>query len=564
MRLTWAFALVIAIQPVDGLAQQAESVQQSNPAYNLWLIRSQSTTEDLIKDAATLNPWHRALLWARLAELWWRDNPEKASSWMAKAIEIVEDVPNKENSIERRERLSTARLILQIVTPLDQKLSKRLVSILSDDVAQVADAERTANADGLIEAAISLVKKDPQRAAELGALALRVGRPRYLMSLLWALRGKNAKLADALFVQALSVTRQTLSPEVLNSLTHAAFPAEMQQLNAKVTVPPDDLRLELLQLHVAFLQANPTNAENRNSICGSVVGFISPVVRAFDRLLPQQAPIVRHAINQCQALSPLAQQRIDDGLRNQPLNTVDDLVKAADDASDLKVRTVYLYRAASLAKEKKDYDRALNILDSMSKEAREFMADSWVAYRWEWSALSALDHFKRGEVYEMREVMRTVPADLQPLAKIAFVQRLPANRDNETDPTQEFLDDARRDLGRSGLLEPEKTGAYFALLELTVKYQPANATSVLKDAVASLNRSTQVKDGSEDNALLKSISPRLPAVLLEMDESAVKEAVATISKTETRARLRLDLLGACLAKLSTLKQTTPHSQPATP
>ena len=86
MRLTWAFALIIAIQPVDGLAQQAESVQQSNHVYNLWLIRSQSTTEDLIKDAATLNSGYRALLWARLAELWWRDNPEKAGSWMAREV----------------------------------------------------------------------------------------------------------------------------------------------------------------------------------------------------------------------------------------------------------------------------------------------------------------------------------------------------------------------------------------------------------------------------------------------------------------------------------------------
>ncbi len=154
----------------------------------------------------------RALLWARLAANWWREDPEKARAWILKPIEIVEAVPNKENPDERRLRLSTARLLLRIVAPLDQKLSARLVAILKQDAEQEAPTERAANADGLIQTAILLVDSDPRRAAELGMLALRVGPPTSITSLLWKLRDKDLKLADVLFAQALAKAQARFTP----------------------------------------------------------------------------------------------------------------------------------------------------------------------------------------------------------------------------------------------------------------------------------------------------------------------------------------------------------------
>jgi hypothetical protein len=109
-----------------------------------------------------------------------------------------------------------------------------------------------------------------------------------------------------------------------------------------------------------------------------------------------------------------------------------------------------------MAVEKKVYERATKILDNMSKEARAFVGTTWIFRRWEWAALSALDKYSSGDLNGMRVTMDTVPPDLQSFAKLAFIYRLPANRNPDTDPTLEFLNDAREGLSQSYGLEGEK------------------------------------------------------------------------------------------------------------
>jgi hypothetical protein len=556
--------LIVAMQPLTGFAQREGSAQQGSSAYDLWLVRSKAITVDLIKDSTDLTPSERALLWAELAAKWWRDDPEKARSWMLKPIEIVESVPNKENPEERRQRLTTVRLLLQIVAPLDQKLSARLVVVLTEGADQEAKTGGS-NADRLIEAATFMVDSDPKRAAELGALALRVGHPTDISSLLWRLRRKDDKLANAFFAQALAVVRQTLDEDLLNSLSNAVFPeSRTPGFYSTTAIATDDMRTELLRVYLAYLQASPITAENRNSRCIAVVSLIAPELVQFDRLLPQKAVIVRQSVNQCKSLSPLADQLADDLTRDQPLNTVDDLLKAADDAQDTKVRTVYQFRAAMLAKQQNDFDQALKILDSMSTESREFLGGSWEAYRWDWAASSALRHLKNGDVFGMRLVLNAVPIALQPFARIAFVDQLPADRNKDTDPTLEFLSEARTGLRRSSVSEAEKSGWYFGLLPLIIQYQPAEATAVLREAVATLNRATLAEDKNTGNHEGSSLSQaqfakRLPATLLEMDEFVVKEAVSSITSAQGRVLVRLELLSVCLERLRSSKRRSPRT-----
>jgi hypothetical protein len=290
----------------------------------------------------------------------------------------------------------------------------------------------------------------------------------------------------------------------------------------------------------------------------------------FDRLMPQQAAFARQSVNQCQSsTSPLIRQRAEDALRDQPLKTVDDLLKAAEDAQNVKASTLYLYRAASLAKEQKDVDRALKILDSMTAEARDFMGGSWEAYRWQWGALSALNHLRSGDIYGMRLVINAAPVDLQPFVLIAIVSQLPPTSDKGINPALQLLDEARTSLRRSSVPDVEKWSWYFELLQLTVKYQPEQANAALKDAVAALNRAEQAKEkgSAQDKNKTSSldtleISRTLPASLLEMDEYAVKEAVSSITSPYTRTQVRLELLNVCLQRLRSSKPSPPSPKPA--
>jgi hypothetical protein len=538
--------------------------QQRNTSSDLWRIRSQAITTELIKDSSELIPIRRAFVLAAVAGKWWQDDPEQARSWMGRALAILEAVPNKENADERERRLSAVRSILKIVTPLDRKYTERLIAVLSNDAEEQAKGKNAANTDGLIEAAMLLVEKDPQHAKDLASLSLRLGRSSQITSLIAKLRSKDLRLADSLFAETVAAVKQSLDRDLLHSLAYYAFPGPMNK--ASVGVPPDNLRAELLNVDVIFLQSNPINPENRNFNCTSVALFIAPVLDQFERLLPQQAAVVRQSVNQCQSLNPLMGQSGDDALHGEPLNTVDDLLKAADEAKDVRISTVYRYRAAELARQHNDFEGALKILDSMSTEARNLMGGSWEAYRTEWAITAALAHLKIGDVYGMRRIINEVPDGLQILAKIGFLRRLPDKREAETDPTIEFLNDTLKSLPVSTLSDSDKSDAYFALLPLVIEFQPTSASAVLKEGVAALNRieRSNGQNRNEDqssNFIDGEFSKSLPATLFEMDETVVNEAVSSINSRGLRIKLRLQLLTVCLDRLSTAKK--PNREPST-
>ena len=526
-RAIYALLLIVALSKF-GLAQ--------NDARELWLVRSQTLTSDILKDAADLSLTQRAVLWVKLAKRWWREDPKRASVWITNAIEVVEQVPNKEKPEERSERVETARVLLTIVTPLDQKLAKRLLTVLTSDKS--TDDERSGAANALIDAAATIVEEDPKRAAELAAMGLRTGRPsNNLHQLLIPLRERDPKLADSLFIQALALVKQDPRSRLANSLMFVAFPAQ-RGLDANTPVPPDPLRVELLQFYLSLI----TDSANQNSNCGTV-SWLSPLFTEFERLLPKQWPIVRQAINQCQSTTSGPTQRyLEEATRTQPLDTVESFLKAAADAKDTEVRMDYEYRAASLAAERKDYERALKLLDDMPKEQR---GESWDSWRWVWASDGAVEHYKHGRFREMNLMLDAVPTDLQPLAKAAFIQWLPEGSVSETAPIIQVLNDAIKGLPRSSIPESDKHNWYFSLLRSTVKYQPADANTVLKDAIASLNKAKD-EQPLDSNDYLLSIGPSL----IEMDEFVVKDALASVTLVQTRAQLRLALLDATLQRMS--------------
>jgi len=520
--------LVLLALPISIFAQ--------NPANELWRVRAEGITEDLINDGQQLPPLRRAVLRARLAERWWRDDQRRAAGRLQSAVEIVEQVPNKETVNERRERLETAGVLLKIAIRLDRKLAQRLVAVLSSE-ENLKGIEGNGNADALINAAASLVDLDARRAAELGALALRIGPPSDVAALLFPLYRRNVLVANGFLAQAMAAAREDQSGVLLNSLTYVVFP---KQKGWGDPLPiPDHTPKELLQLDIAFL--------NRGSNCAAVVGFITPVLSEFERLLPQQAAVARQAVNQCQPLIPVDAQKLVDHSNRE--NRIEELLKAAADAKEPIYRAALQYEAANLARSNKDYELALKILDGMSKESRECMGGAWETYRWDWAAEAAVEHYMNERLLEMNRTLDGVPAEWQAFAKTAFLDRLTDRKLIKTGPALPFLNDARAALGRSSLPDTDKYGCYFVLLRLTVKHDPAAASAALKEAIASLNRAEQAMNKDQKTLNSSGFLQVLPASLLEMDEFAVKEGLASITSVEMRAQLRLNLLQATLEKI---------------
>src|SRR5678816_3378617 len=118
--------LILLALPISIFAQRPEPSPQVDPANELWRERARNITEDLIVDGQKLPPLRRAVLRARLAEHWRRDDPRRATGWLTMAVETVEQVPDKENANERRQRLDTAGLLLKTAIRFDRKLTQRL------------------------------------------------------------------------------------------------------------------------------------------------------------------------------------------------------------------------------------------------------------------------------------------------------------------------------------------------------------------------------------------------------------------------------------------------------
>lgn len=231
-------------------------------------------------------------------------------------------------------------------------------------------------------------------------------------------------------------------------------------------------------------------------------------------------------------------------MQSESLNSVEALLKAAAEAKDVRVQTVYEFRAATMARNAKDYERALKILDRMGKAEREFMGDMWEFLRWDWTAEGALNYFYKGSLLEMNLLLNGVPSDLRPFAKIAFLTRMKEPKDFEPAPVVQTFTDAITELRRSNVADSDKHKWYFTLLKPALKYQPADANAVLKAAVSSLNQNKDRK--TLDTA---EFSEGIAESLLQMDEYIVKDSLASITLVETRAQLRLALLKESLDRM---------------
>src|SRR5712664_2923593 len=116
-RLVCAGIILISPVHLTSLAQQTDYLS------NYWLLRSQIVTDKLINDATALAPVNRALLWGRLAVVWWKDDQKRARQWLQKAVEAVESSTGQESADDHRRRLTVARSLLRTIAPLDQKLA---------------------------------------------------------------------------------------------------------------------------------------------------------------------------------------------------------------------------------------------------------------------------------------------------------------------------------------------------------------------------------------------------------------------------------------------------------
>jgi hypothetical protein len=537
--------MVLIFHPLPSAAQQ------TNKPPNPWLIRSHTITDEIIADSAALSIFDRAIVWAQLGAVWWKDDKRKARAWMLKAVEAVESIPSRETAVERHDRLDAARTLISLIASRDEQLGKRLEAVFTSGAEGATETERNANADALLESALALLESNPKRAAELGAAALHTGKPTRLILLLWGLRDRDGKLADVLLADAIAVAGETSDLNLLASLRRVAFP-ELESPGSNKKAPSDVMRRQLLLVIAAYLERTLRPAEGQPGACASLASAVSvtaPLLPQFERLTPQQSGTVRQLLLLCQpAPGSLTEQRATHAVTDQSNWTVDDWLKAADQATDLRVKTVYQVRAAQLAIRNKNYERAIGLLDGMDSDARKFMNEAWGGFRWEWAAQSASDYFKRDDIPGMRQVLAAVPTSLRPFAQIALADAVGSEKQRQL--MMEILDEARKGLSQSDEADSEKVTWSMSLVRLYIKFQsPDRALPAFQEAIAALNRANVLeRETKEARGIFERqttsplTSSDFPASLLEAEEYAIRKAIFSIDSPISRTQARLGLL----------------------
>jgi hypothetical protein len=460
---------------------------------------------------------------------------------MKKAVQEVEIVDG-ESAQDRHRRQATARSLLGIIAPRDKRLGSRLLTVLEAHPDSATEGDRRNNANGLVDNALAVIDTDPQLAAKLGSAAVRIGLGYRLATLLWQLRKRDSKLSDFLFDQALTVAGATYDREALGWLAAFAFRGQ---------TPSDQRRAKLLvTLAEGLLRLSPA-AGNEEKACG-LVSIASPLLQQFDRLLPQQAPLVRGAIIKCQPnLKPFERQSVDGSLSDQGLNSIDQFVKAADNALDKGTRDELLISAGQLAGQEKQFERAITLLDLVSDEGRKQLDGAWESWRCSYAAEAAIVHLKRGDRSAMQGIIAATISSLRPFVQISIAKELARNGDRTS--AMEFLNEARKGMARS--FPPDRVDGYMNLVRRYAELAPADALNVLNEAVKAINAEEQPKEDENlyayarinalSNDMLLQLL-KLPPALFEIDDLGTTETIASIQVPIKRVAIRLNLLSASL------------------
>lgn len=532
------------------LAPSLTGAKQREAVSDLWLERARSLTDELVKDSDELGQYDRALLWARLGRAWQRDDAERARVWVERAIEVVESAPNKEGATEYAQRLNAARNLLVILGAQDKALSARLNKVINVTAEAAVPGGGGENAKAKAEAGLAVIESDPRRAMQFGLASLRAGGSYKLASLLWRLRKRDVSLSDTLFMEIITAARaRNYDWDLLATLPAVAFEGPS---------PSDTLRGTFLGVLAEGLLRASVSAHEQSAIC-QLASIAAPLLPEFQRLVPQQSGMVRAQVAVCQShLDANRRGEVGDSLREQPLNTVEDLLEAAGKASDVGRRVTYRNRAAYMAFGEQKYEHAITILDGFSSEERELanktVRGGWDSWRASFASLAAIAHLKRGDQPMMHRVIAATPQHLRALVQIPVAVEL-AKVDAAT--ATQLLDEARAALGKTD--SSRNFDPYLSLVLMYAKLRPADAIPTLRAAVKAMNEGGQSRqtagDADDAEAQIPLLSNdillaryALPASLLASDEIGVRHALGSVASPTRRVAMRLKLLGASLAQ----------------
>lgn len=523
---------------------------------NVWRLRAETITGNLLKETTKISNLECALLFAKLGELWWKHDQNEANAFFEKAVDTIFFYSPNNKKNDKKEYFSTSRNILLVVGNHSPKQANRLTKILSETDKEFED-ERNLNANVLMKYALQIVRENPNRAFQIGIIALRTGIPKEFYKLIFELRRSNQNLADRLFREAFSITKTSPSYDMLQGIQLAVLPESITTNFPSEISATTQQKTEVLNFLADFLvELSAKKRVKAISSCSSEAILVSRSMKFFETLLPQKAGIVRQAIDFCVESQ---NQGVFENLAD-PANSldIDELLSLAEKNKDnFLLRIAYLTKAAILANNQEKYALVLKIVNGLTEEDLASDEEFWQSLRYNAAGNLAYIQFQEGNSQIALRTFQEVPQDYQPFARMIFINKFSLEDNSSYGFRVKVLEEIRNGFLESERPFTEKSNYWFQLIKIFADYKlETQASEVFKEIVKSYNefifKQKENKTQIESNEILTAFS----ATLLEDQENSIFETVGLISESKSRLTANLALLKITLQKLESLNSVS--------
>jgi hypothetical protein len=542
----------------------AQASNKENVNLQLWRLRAETITNNLLKNQNQLKALDKAYLLARLGDLWWQTDKTQANSYFEKSVGTLSFYTFKSDAEEDKKFLPTARKVLLLVGNRNPKQAKRLTEILSE-TENLEPANKDDNAEAIIDFALQIVKAEPQKALELGNLAFKIAQPDNFYKLYWELRRNSPAAADKFFKTAFLSALASPNPQIVSNLKYAVFPEIAFPEPKAEILSPNPIKIETLNFFADYVHQQQTKFTFKTiPSCEAEASVVAPLKSQFTLLLPQKTQVIEQAVSVCLAAQSQANQNlVTSGIAAGVKNNIEELLSLADEAKDEpKLRNYYLMRAASIANDQKKYKIAVDILDGMSKEERAIDAEYWEDLRVTVAAGFAYQQFQEQNTGGAIRALEAVDTESRAFAKVGFALKISPKDLSAREFSLEKIREARADFIKSEKPFAQKAGYWLQIIKLYSNYQLySEASETFREIVKAFNNSlsddkAQIYDGFERVNSVISVS------LLETQDNQILESVNLLKDDSSRMKAGFALLKLSLKEYETLKQAVPKAKPA--
>lgn len=441
--------------------------------------------------------------------------------------------------------------ILALIARRDADLAEKLIKLAADDSSDKDSGEKAQTKasqneryDLYLQAALSIAKSDPARAAQLAKASLGGGISPDIIKVLFALRATNPAAADGLFSAALMAARQDGRHASMNIATLAPYILpEFTTMGAGVTSQPAlPLVREFLNFaYDAFLQLSGVAAQlglpdaNYSPVAPNPMDYMTGqrLLPSFIRYMPDKAATFRQSVdaiagnvqhgNEADAVSKMFQP-----------GSTDEILEQAQSEQNTFLKDLLYTRAAMSAMTGGDFDRALSVVEKLGDEGRRASLDSIIRLQASSAALKKED-------FDSALRYAEGVSDLRQRAYLyGTIARALLDKNNGTRAAQ-VLDDAVRAIDKADD-DTVKANALLIIAEVKARLDPWQGFDAVSIAVKAFNRADSAKANNSRTTAPASGNTALSAVLnstLKLDTPSFDAVFSALAKVDFNRAVQL-------------------------